>query len=123
MSGSSEVILVERVTSARLIIRSQRVMLDAHLAILYEVETKVLNQAVKRHRNRFPPDFMFQLTNEESGTYNHHMVITFEIDITKLLDFDIEWIWDRIQNPRENADGTVPQQDDYRTQIMLGFNF
>lgn len=67
--------------------------------------------------------YRFQLTNEESGTYNHHMVISFEFDITELLDFNIEWIWDRIQNPRENADGTVPQQDDYRTQIMLGFDF
>ena len=40
-------------------------MLDRDLAILYEVETKVLNQAVKRNITRFPDDFMFQLTNEE----------------------------------------------------------
>ena len=46
-------------------IRGERVMLDKDLAILYEVETKVLNQAVRRNRNRFPPDFMFQLTKEE----------------------------------------------------------
>lgn len=46
-------------------IRGQRVMLDFDLAQLYEVETKVLNQAVKRNRKRFPEDFMFQLTAGE----------------------------------------------------------
>jgi phage regulator Rha-like protein len=46
-------------------IRGERVMLDFDLAVLYEVGTKVLNQAVKRHINRFPKDFMFRLTPEE----------------------------------------------------------
>ncbi|MFM2337592.1 MAG: hypothetical protein RL115_785 [Bacteroidota bacterium] len=46
-------------------LRSERVMLDFDLAALYEVGTKVLIQAVKRHSNRFPKDFMFRLTTEE----------------------------------------------------------
>ena len=46
-------------------IRGERVMLDRDLASLYEIETKVLNQAVKRHLKRFPSDFMFQLTKDE----------------------------------------------------------
>lgn len=46
-------------------IREQRVMLDFDIAQLYEVETRVLNQAVKRNRDRFPTDFMFRLTPEE----------------------------------------------------------
>lgn len=46
-------------------IRGQRVMLDFDLAELYEVETKVLNQAVRRNLKRFPEDFMFQLSQEE----------------------------------------------------------
>lgn len=46
-------------------IRGQRVMLDRDLAELYQVETRVLNQAVKRNAERFPPDFMFKLTKEE----------------------------------------------------------
>jgi hypothetical protein len=46
-------------------IRGQKVMLDFDLAALYEVETKAFNQAVKRNINRFPGDFMFQLTTEE----------------------------------------------------------
>jgi hypothetical protein len=48
-----------------LLIRGERVILDADLATLYEVATKVLLQAVKRQIERFPPDFMFQLTKEE----------------------------------------------------------
>lgn len=46
-------------------IRGERIMLDRDLASLYEIETKVLNQAVKRNIKRFPIDFMFQLTKEE----------------------------------------------------------
>ena len=48
------------------VIRGQQVMLDADLAMLYGVETKALNQAVKRNVNRFPDDFRFQLTQEEA---------------------------------------------------------
>lgn len=47
------------------LIRGQKVMLDSDLATLYGVETKVLNQAVKRNEKRFPKDFMFQLSYEE----------------------------------------------------------
>lgn len=46
-------------------VRSQRVVLDEQLAELYDVPTKALNQAVRRNRQRFPEDFMFQLTAEE----------------------------------------------------------
>lgn len=49
------------------VIRGQRVMLDRDLAVLYGVPTKVLNQAVHRHRIRFPEDFMFHLTPEEAA--------------------------------------------------------
>jgi hypothetical protein len=48
------------------LIRGHKVMLDADLAELYEVETKALNRAVKRNADRFPKDFMFQLTPEEA---------------------------------------------------------
>jgi hypothetical protein len=49
-----------------LLIRGQRVMLSTHLAEMYSVETRVLNQAVKRNSKRFPEDFMFQLTLVEA---------------------------------------------------------
>ncbi len=48
-------------------IRGQRVMIDFHLAEMYEIETRTLKQAVRRNIDRFPPDFMFQLTKEEAN--------------------------------------------------------
>jgi phage regulator Rha-like protein len=48
------------------LVRGQKVLLDADLAALYGVEVRALNQAVKRNENRFPPDFVFQLTAEEN---------------------------------------------------------
>lgn len=48
------------------IVRGERVILDADLACIYGVETRVLNQAVRRNRNKFPPDFLLELTNAES---------------------------------------------------------
>lgn len=61
----SEIVLIERAESKILLIRNQKVILDSDLAQLYRVETRVLNQAVNRNINRFPSDFMFQLTKEE----------------------------------------------------------
>ena len=58
-------IKLEQIQEMIYVIRGQRVMLDSDLARLYGVETKVLNQAVKRNLKRFPEDFMFQLTHEE----------------------------------------------------------
>jgi hypothetical protein len=54
-----------RIENKILLVRSQKVMIDADLATLYGVPTKALNQAVKRNPRRFPPDFMFQLTAAE----------------------------------------------------------
>jgi hypothetical protein len=55
-------------------IRNHRVMLDTDLAKLYGVSTKVLDQAVKRNRTRFPMDFMFQLTAEETASLRSQTV-------------------------------------------------
>jgi hypothetical protein len=62
---SSSLIPVERIEKAIYLIRGEKLMLDRDLAALYEVETRVLNQAVKRNRDRFPSDFMFELIREE----------------------------------------------------------
>jgi len=58
-------VLMERITSKIFLVRKQKVMLDRDLAELYGVETKVLKQAVKRNIDRFPHDFMFELTSDE----------------------------------------------------------
>jgi len=57
-------------------IRGRRVMLDTDLAELYQVETRALNQAVKRNENRFPEDFMFRLTDVEWATISSQFVMT-----------------------------------------------
>ena len=62
-------------------IRGERVMLDFDLAVLYEVATKVLNQAVKRHINRFPKDFMFRLTIGEWEDMRSQFVTTSDTQI------------------------------------------
>ena len=54
------------------VVRGERVLLDADLADLYGVATKVLNQAVKRNLDRFPADFRFQLTPDEWGSLCGH---------------------------------------------------
>jgi hypothetical protein len=58
---------VERIERTILLIRGHKVMLDSDLASLYGVETKTLNRAVQRNRDRFPADFMFHLTADEFG--------------------------------------------------------
>lgn len=56
----------EEIEKAIYLIRGEKVMLDRDLALLYGVQTKILNKAVKRNFQRFPPDFMFQLTEDEA---------------------------------------------------------
>ena len=65
MNKETSGILIERIEPAIHTIRGHKVMLDRDLASLYGVETRVLNQAVSRNRDRFPVDFMFRLTREE----------------------------------------------------------
>ena len=62
---SKEIVPAEQITLQIRHFRGQKVLLDFDLAALYDVAVKVLNQAVKRNRDRFPDDFMFQLTAEE----------------------------------------------------------
>ena len=64
--SNTDLISSDKIEKAIYLIRGEKVMLDRDLALLYEVETKVLNRAVKRNFQRFPSDFMFQLTAEEA---------------------------------------------------------
>ena len=70
---SDELILVQNLIHE---FRGKKVMLDFDLARLYQVETRVLNQSVKRNLKRFPSDFMFQLTEEEWITNSSQIVMT-----------------------------------------------
>ncbi len=65
MKSKAGIVLSEVIQGKIILIRGQKVMLDADLAELYEVSTKRLNEQVRRNSRRFPSDFMFQLTKEE----------------------------------------------------------
>ncbi len=65
MPTSKSLIPVERIEKSILLIRGHKVMLDKDLATLYEVKPIALRQQVRRNMDRFPDDFMFQLTQEE----------------------------------------------------------
>ena len=65
VTNRDQLVVMDNIESLIKVIRGQQVMLDNDLATLYGVETRTLNQAVKRNIQRFPSDFRFQLTMEE----------------------------------------------------------
>jgi len=74
MAAEESIIRAERIENSILFIRKEKVILDEDLAFLYGVPTKVLIQAVKRNIDRFPPDFMFQLSQEEFASLRSQFV-------------------------------------------------
>jgi hypothetical protein len=72
---NTTLISIERIEKAIYLIRGEKVMLDRDLAKLYEVSTAALNQAVRRNLERFPEDFMFQLTLEEVAELNRSQIV------------------------------------------------
>ena len=89
MKANEALVHTERIQELILMIRGHKVLLDRDLAVLYGVETKAPNQAVRRNpgspaaqprwggrRDRFPPDFMFQLTSEEVAGLNRSQIVT-----------------------------------------------
>lgn len=73
---STGLVRVEQITKSILILRRQRVLLDRDLATIYGVNTGRLNEAVKRNAERFPEDFMFQLTAEEAEILRSQIAIS-----------------------------------------------
>jgi hypothetical protein len=65
MAAKRELIPVDRIAQRILFLRGQKVILDSDLADLYGIETRALKQAVRRNRNRFPNDFLFELSDRE----------------------------------------------------------
>jgi hypothetical protein len=76
MSRSKQFIPRERIDRSILLLRGRKVMLSTHLAALYDVEPRVLVQAIKRNRERFPADFMFQLSAVEWNHLKSQIVIS-----------------------------------------------
>lgn len=74
MPPAKSLVPLERITGAIVLLRGHRVLLDSDLATLYGVPVKVLNQAVRRNRARFPADFMFELSSEEASALRSQIV-------------------------------------------------
>ena len=75
---STDLLPLEAITQRIILLRNQKVLLDADLATLYGVETKRLNEQVRRNAERFPPDFMFQLTEGEFAALRSHFATSNE---------------------------------------------
>lgn len=71
----------------------------------------------------FHLNYSFNIVNEASGTYTHHLVTGFEFDLVGDLDLDVDWVWDYIKDPRQNSDGQYPEQSDFRMMFNLGYSF
>jgi len=76
MTEMQALVVMANIETKILLIRGQKVMLSVHLAALYEVEPRALMQAVKRNIERFPEDFMFQLSTEEYANLKSQIVIS-----------------------------------------------
>jgi hypothetical protein len=103
MSDSS-LIPVERIERRILLLRGQKVMLDFQLAELYEVKAKILNQSVRRNIERFPEDFMFQLTEAETSEVLRWQSVTLD-----------EGNWSQIVT---SSDATSSKSVKQRSQIV-----
>jgi len=70
-------------------------------------------------------EFSFSATflDEESGTYQHHLVTTLSSDLTGNFDIDVSFVWDRTEDPPPLEDTTIPEQDDFRLLISLAYDF
>ncbi len=76
MGNTKTLVPVEVIATKILFLRGEKVLLDRDLAELYGVETRVLKQAVRRNRERFPEDFMFELTKQELEDWRSQFVIS-----------------------------------------------
>ena len=74
---------------------------------------------------RLDADFLYsaQLGIPDLGATTMHGELIFSIELTKVLDVDISWLWDRVESPEPREDGTVPKQDDVRLTVGLGIDF
>ena len=103
MNGMNE---IEIIQSKIYEVRGRRVMLDTDLAELYQVETRVLNQAVKRNESRFPEDFMFRLTDSEWATISSQFVMTStNLPVPNLMPSVKRWQSYRLVNKSEVQEG------------------
>jgi hypothetical protein len=80
---SKEIIPIQLIAERILLVRGEKVLLDRDLAALYGVETRTLNQAVKRNASRFPGDFMFVLSRDEIGRISQSVTSSANLKFSK----------------------------------------
>jgi len=70
-------------------------------------------------------DLLYQagITVPDPGDTTMHGEVILSIEITKIFDLDVSWIWDRVQSPQPNEDGTIPEQDDVKLTVGIGIDF
>lgn len=86
MKTEKSLVPIERIENVIIVLHGHKVILDEQLALLYDVEVKVLNQAVKRNIERFPKDFMFQLTYKEVQR-SRSQIVTLNTDDTEINEY------------------------------------
>lgn len=101
------IILAESIERRIFLLRGQKVMLDRDLAVLYGVRTMVLNQAVKRNIERFPPDFIFRLTREEIRrisqiviSSSRHKTLKFSKSVAAFTEHGVSMLSSVLRSPR-----------------------
>ena len=67
--------------------------------------------------------FQGRVVDQQSGTYQQHLLTTLSTDLIGNFDLNVSFVWDRIQDPQARADGSIPEQDDYRLIIGLAYDF
>jgi len=105
MTEMQALVVMANIETKILLIRGQKVMLSVHLAALYEVEPRALMQAVKRNIERFPEDFMFQLSTEEYANLKSQIVA-----MEKNYDIKFKAIFDAIHQLMTPADPKKKRQ-------------
>ena len=70
-------------------------------------------------------DLLYQasIAVPESEDTTMHGEVILSIEITKIFDLDVSWIWDRVQNPQQAEDGTIPKKDDVKLTVGIGIDF
>ena len=66
--------------------------------------------------------YRLTLGDSKTGGYTHHAILTIETELTDKLDFDVTGVWDRVKSPVEDQNGIIPEQDDFRILIGLGYD-
>jgi hypothetical protein len=68
-------------------------------------------------------EYQLQFITPDTGRTNHHAVSTLEVELTSVVDLDVSFIWDRIEDPETESDGDAPKTDDFRLTVGLAIEF